>query len=54
MITTSKNKVDKKYIILPRYDYTISQSVIELIEIPTNKILHSWIIDYESFFLKKK
>ena len=49
-----KNKVDKKYIILPRYDYNISQSVIELIEIPTNKILHSWIIDYESFFSKEE
>ena len=49
-----KSTIDTKYIILPRYDYNISQSVIELIEIPTNKILHSWILDYESFFSKEE
>ena len=49
-----KSSIDTKYIILPRYDYNIGQSVIELIEIPTNKVLHKWIIDYESFFSKEE
>ena len=49
-----KSSIDTKYIILPRYDYNLNQSVIELIEIPTNEVLHSWVIDYESFFSKEE
>ena len=53
LIIYNKNfNYEKKYLLLSRYDGDLERSLVELIDLNTGKIIHSWKPDID-FILKK-